>query len=228
MFKIKHNPDGTIHRLKSILVAKGFHQQEALDYTETFIPVSKPTTIRLVLSLVVHNDWEVKQLDISNAFLHGDLQEYVYMTQPLGFEDKDKPHFVCQLHKSIYGLKHAPRAWYEKLMNALLAMNFKTSTADTSLFVYSSGSNFVVVLIYVDDILITGSSSIFCNQVISKLSSSFPVKDLGPIHYFLGLQIKRNASAMDLSQTKISWIFSRKQICLMQNLVPHQQLQLLK
>ncbi|KAJ0548406.1 putative RNA-directed DNA polymerase [Helianthus annuus] len=118
-YMLKTDEHGKISRYKARLVAKGFHQQHGVDYHETFSPVIKPATIRTVLSLAVTNKWPLRQLDIQTAFLHGDLQETVYMRQPPGFIDPTKPDHVCLLHKSLYGLKQAPRAWFTKLSTAL-------------------------------------------------------------------------------------------------------------
>ena len=113
VYKLKTHSDGSIARYKARLVAKGFHQQYGIDFTETFNPVIKPPTVRLILSLAVSLNWPLRQLDVKNAFLHGTLKEEVYMTQPQGYIDPIHPQYVCKLHKSIYGLKQAPRAWFK-------------------------------------------------------------------------------------------------------------------
>jgi hypothetical protein len=135
VYKIKQHPDGTIDRFKARLVAKGFEQQCGVDYMDTFSPVIKPSTIRIVLAMAVHFNWPIRQLDVSNAFLHGSLLEEVYMEQPHGFVDMEHPDFVCKLHKSIYGLKEAPRAWFNCLSNSLLDLGFTASLVDSSLFI---------------------------------------------------------------------------------------------
>jgi histone deacetylase 1/2 len=134
VFRVKENPDGTVNKFKARLVAKGFLQTVGFDFTETFSPVIKPITIRIILTLAVTFKWQLQQIDINNAFLNGILQEEVYMTQPSGFEASDKS-LVCKLHKSLYGLKQAPRAWYERLTQTLLNMGFVKSRCDPSLLV---------------------------------------------------------------------------------------------
>ncbi|KAM1320462.1 hypothetical protein ACFX2H_005342 [Malus domestica] len=201
VFRIKRKPDGSVDRYKARLVAKGFHQQQGLDYNETFSPVAKPVTIRILLTLAAKFDWSIKQLDVSNAFLHGTLTESVFMVQPPGFEDPTQPHHVCQLHKSLYGLKQAPRAWYAKLTTALQSLGFSGSNNDHSLFV-KNGDSVVYVLVYVDDILVTGPDSAACQSVISQLCALFPVKDLGLLHYFLGIEVKRSSQGIFINQTK--------------------------
>jgi len=119
-FKTKYKADGSIEQRKARLVAKGFQQTASLDYDETFSPVVKSSTIRIVQSIVVHLNWEVRQLDINNAFLNGNLKENVVMHQPEGYTDSTKPSHICKLNKEIYGLKQAPRFWYDKLKDTLL------------------------------------------------------------------------------------------------------------
>uniref|UniRef100_A0A2N9FJ85 Reverse transcriptase Ty1/copia-type domain-containing protein n=1 Tax=Fagus sylvatica TaxID=28930 RepID=A0A2N9FJ85_FAGSY len=202
VYKLKRHSDGSIARYKARLVAKGFHQQAGLDFDETFSPVVKPPTVRIVLSLAAQNRWPLRQLDISNAFLHGFLKEDVYMVQPPGFVDSASPHLVCKLHKSLYGLKQAPRAWFERFTSHLLTIGFTASTADPSLFVFRNGSTLLYLLLYVDDIILTGTHPAAITSLITELASTFELKDLGPLRYFLGLQIDYGRDYLFVNQRK--------------------------
>lgn len=198
----KPDQNGTHKSCKSRLVAKGYNQQLGYDYTDTFSPVIKATTLRLVLDIAVSHSWPIQQLDVNNAFLQGTLTEEVYMDQPPGFIDQDHPDHVCRLRKAIYGLKQAPRAWYNELQSYLLSLGFSNSLADTSLFVLKRGQELVYLLVYVDDILVTGNSKPAINRILQLLATRFSVKDPEELNYFLGLEAHRTSKGLHLSQRK--------------------------
>jgi hypothetical protein len=202
VFRIKRKADGSIERHKARLVAKGFHQQPGLDYDETFSSVIKPTTVRTVLSLAISSGWLLRQIDIQNAFLHGTLTEQVFMSQPPGYQHPNFPTHVCQLQKAIYGLKQAPRAWFSRLSSRLLALGFHGSRSDSSLFIYNKASIIMYVLIYVDDIILTGSHSTAIDDLLLSLKRDFAVKDLGSLNFFLGIEVLPNAAGVLLSQQR--------------------------
>ncbi|KAJ0627129.1 putative RNA-directed DNA polymerase [Helianthus annuus] len=201
IYKIKYKSSGEIERYKARLVAKGFSQKEGIDYEETFSPVVKLVTVRCVVALAVQNNWSLYQLDVNNAFLYGDLNEDVYMFLPEGYEDNNKSK-VCKLNKSLYGLKQAPRMWNEKLVGVLLNSGFVQSKCDTSLFVKNSDNIFVVLLVYVDDIVVTGNSLTEIEKVKQSLKSQFLIKDLGLLQYFLGIEVLTCDKGLCLSQRK--------------------------
>ncbi|MCH82053.1 retrovirus-related Pol polyprotein from transposon TNT 1-94 [Trifolium medium] len=202
VFRIKENSDGSVNKFKARLVAKGFHQQYGADYTETFSPVIKPITVRIILTLAISKSWSLQQLDVNNAFLNGLLEEEVYMIQPPGFEVSDKA-LVCKLNKALYGLKQAPRAWFDRLKATLPQFGFSSSKYDPSIFVYSNGSTLIYMLVYVDDIIVTGNKSSTIQSLVTKLNSVFSLKDLGTLDYFLGIEVKRHSDgSLLLSQQK--------------------------
>ena len=176
VYKLKHNSNGTIAKYKARLVAKGFHQQQGVDYDETFSPVIKPPTVRPILSLAVSQNWPLRQLDVKNVFLHGTLKKEVYMAQPQGYIDSSHPHSVCKLHKSIYGLKQALRAWFESFTTQLPHLGFIALTADSSLFIYNNHHVIAYLLLYVDDIVLTSNSTSFLDSLILQLKKVFDLK----------------------------------------------------
>jgi hypothetical protein len=181
VYKLKQKPDGTIDKYKARLVAKGFQQRDGIDYHETFSPVIKPATVRLILALALNFNWPLKQLDVSNAFLHGVLTEEVFMEQPQGFVHPKFQNHVCKLGKSLYGLKQAPRTWFHRLSEALLDRGFVGSKVDTSLFLLHKNSIHLFLLVYVDDIIVTGNNLPVINDLISSLQAEFKLKDLGTL-----------------------------------------------
>ena len=209
VYKVKLNPDGTLERYKARLVAKGYTQREGLDFLETFSPVAKTVSMRVLIALPSAKGWPLHQLDINNDFLHGDLDEGVYMDLPPDFHSKGESStstyatpLVCKLVKSIYGLKQASRQWNAKLSATIMQLGFKQSQADHSLFVYSNGSSFTALLVYVDDMIITGNDSACVAKLKILLDQKFGIKDLGSLKYFLGLEIARNVKGISINQRK--------------------------
>jgi histone deacetylase 1/2 len=135
----------------------------------------------------VSKGWQIRQLDVHNAFLNGSLREVVYMAQPTGFVNSALPNHVCLLHRSLYGPKQAPRAWYTRLSDFLQTIGFRTSKVDTSPFVLTRNHDICYVLVYIDDILLNGNNSALIHCLITLLSSEFKLRDLGNAHYFLGV-----------------------------------------
>ncbi|RVX06515.1 Retrovirus-related Pol polyprotein from transposon RE1 [Vitis vinifera] len=203
IFTIKYKADGSIERFKARLVARGFTQSYGIDYHETFAPVAKLNTIRILLSLAVNQDWCLQQLDIKNAFLNGDLEEEVYMEIPPGFEESMAKNQVCKLQKSLYDLKQSPRAWFDRFTKAVLKLGYKQGQADHTLFVKKShAGKMAILIVYVDDIILSGNDMEELQNLKKYLSEEFEVKDLGNLKYFLGMEVARSRKEIVVSQRK--------------------------
>lgn len=177
-------------------------QIPGINYSHTFSPVVKASTIRIVLSLSVLHKWRLHQLDVKNAFLHGCLNETIFMDQPPGFVDPQLPNHVCKLSKALYGLKQAPRAWFHRLSKFLLSNGFLCSRADPSLFIYARNSCIMYLLVYVDDLILTGNNESILIAFTTRLHQEFAIKDLGDLSYFLGLEVSYTDDGLFLSQSK--------------------------
>ncbi|RVW37728.1 Retrovirus-related Pol polyprotein from transposon RE1 [Vitis vinifera] len=202
VYKIKQRSDGFIERYKARLVAKGFTQLEGVDYQNTFSPTTKIISVRCLLALAAACGWSLHQMDVNNAFLHGDLHEEIYMSPPLGLRRQEEENLVCRLHKSLYGLKQASRQWFAKFSEAIQSAGYAQSRADYSLFTRKQGKSFTALLIYVDDILITGNDPVSIATTKKFLRSHFHLKDLGDLKYFLGIEVFASKNGIFISQCK--------------------------
>ena len=202
VFTPKFNADGTLERYKARLVAKGFTQTYGIDYTETFAPVAKLNTVRVLLSVAVNLDWPLQQLDVKNAFLNGDLEEEVFMDPPPGFEDRFGTK-VCRLKKALYGLKQSPRAWFDRFTKFVLKQGYSQAQSDHTMFVkFSKLRKVSILIVYVDDIIITGDDLVEMEQLKKELSKEFEIKNLGELRFFLGMEIARTKRGLAISQRK--------------------------
>ena len=199
-FSVKLCFDGSLDRYKPHLVALGNKQEYGVDYEETFAPVAKTTTVRTILAIAASQSWRLHQMDVKNAFLHGDLQEEIYMKLPSGMTTSS-PHDVCKHRRSLYGLKQVPRAWFEKFRSTLLSFNFTQRQYDSSLLLHTSTSGIVILLVYVDDIIITGIDCDLITKLQQLLHATFHMKDLGQLTY-LGLEVHYRSHGHFVNQHK--------------------------
>ncbi|KAL5823817.1 hypothetical protein ACOSQ4_021717 [Xanthoceras sorbifolium] len=205
VFRIKEEHNGN-KRYKARMVVKGFQQKEGIDYNEIFSPVVKLTTIRLVLKIVAAENLHLEQLDVKTAFLHGDLEEEIYMRQPEGFKEAGKENLVCRLKKSLYGLKQAPRQWYKKFDSFMSSSGFTRCQADHCCYIKRFDNSFIILLLYVDDMLVAGSDMQEIMNLKRELSKQFAMKDLGAAKQILGMRIKRDTKSGTLLLSQAEYI----------------------
>ena len=206
VFKTKRDSHGNLERYKARLVSKGFTQKDGVNYKETFSPVSKKDSFRIIMALVAHYDLELHQMDVKTAFLNGNLNEEVYMDQPMGFIEKGKEHMVCKLKRSIYGLKQASLQWYLKFNDTIVSFGFKENTVDRCIYLKVSGSKFIFLILYVDDILLATNDLHLLYETKRFLSNNFEMKDIGEATYVIGIEILRNRSQGMLGLSQKSYI----------------------
>ncbi|KAH9307124.1 hypothetical protein KI387_043796 [Taxus chinensis] len=196
VYKTKYEADGLVEKYKVRLVAKGYSQVEGVDYSENFAPVTKMDYVRLILSLAASLRWSVHQMDVKSAFLHGDLHEEIYMEQPQGFMHDSS--LVCRLRRSLYGFKQAPRAWYERMDAFLLSIGFHRCKIDHTFYVLKTDDELLLLVLYVDDLLITSTSNSLTQDIKRKLKAEFDMTDMVLLHYFLGLHVHQSVEGISI------------------------------
>lgn len=203
IYKTKLNESGEIDKHKARLVAKGYSQKQGIDYTEVYAPVSRMDTIRTIIATAAQKDWVIYQLDVKSAFLHGVLLEDVYIEQPKGYEVKGKEEMVYKLHKALYGLKQAPRAWFSRLEEYFMKAGFEKSQNEETLFLKKNKEgNILIVSVYVDDLIYTGSDYSMMEEFKKSMQNEFDMTDLGKMRFFLGIEVMQLSDGIHVSQSK--------------------------
>ncbi|KAI5334598.1 hypothetical protein L3X38_024731 [Prunus dulcis] len=202
IYKTKLNLDGSVQKNKARLVAKGYSQKPGIDFNETFAPVARLDTVRALVALAAHKNWKLFQLDVKSAFLNGVLSEEVYVDQPCGFVIQGSEDKVYRLKKALYGLKQAPRAWYEEINSYFTRVGFNRSLSEATLYTKRSSSGILIVSLYVDDIIYTGSSKEMMLEFKNEMMRQYEMTDLGLLHHFLGLGVLQTDTCIFLHQKK--------------------------
>ncbi|GJQ93189.1 ribonuclease H-like domain, reverse transcriptase, RNA-dependent DNA polymerase [Tanacetum coccineum] len=201
VFKTKRDAKGEIIKYKARLVAKGYVQEQGIDFDEVFAPVARIETVRLILALAAYHEWQVHHLDVKSAFLHGELKEEVYVTQPEGFIQQGKSGKVYKLTKALYGLRQAPRAWNMKLDQTLKSLGFKKCNLEQAVYTKKSKTSTLIVGVYVDDLIITGTPRKEIDLFKSQMKDKFEMSDLGLLAYYLGIEVTQKGGEITIKQT---------------------------
>ncbi|GJZ95228.1 retrovirus-related pol polyprotein from transposon TNT 1-94 [Tanacetum coccineum] len=202
VYRNKLDENGVVTRNKARLVAQGYNQQEGIDYDETYAPVARLESIRILLAYACALDFKLYQMDVKSAFLNGVINEEVYVAQPPGFIDFAKPNYVYKLKKALYGLKQAPKAWYDRLKAFLIKHNYSMGMVDNTLFTKKKDSNIIIVQIYVDDIIFGSTCQEMCDDFAKIMHDEFEMSMMGELNFFLGLQIKQLNDGIFFNQSK--------------------------
>jgi hypothetical protein len=206
VLKVKRGADGSIIKYKGRLVAKGYAQRYGVDYDETYAPVARYPSIRLLIALAAHYGWELHQMDVKSAYLNGELDTPIYMTQPEGYVVAGKEDHVCLLKKSLYGLKQAGRTWHHKIDIALKDRGFTALEADHCVYIRRIALSVIIIALYVDDLLIASSQLAELSQFKADLTAQFEMEDLGEAAFLLGIDIKRSRNDHSISIGQSAYI----------------------
>ena len=208
VFKTKRGADGQVIKHKARLVAKGYLQRYGVDYDETYAPVARFPSIRAILALTAHHNWELHQMDVKSAYLNGDLEEDIYMEQPEGYVVPGQEHLVCKLNKSLYGLKQAGRTWHLKIDIALKRQQFAALDADQCVYIKREDTCITIIALYVDDLLIACSQLASLTELKKQLTAQFDMEDLGEASFILGVDIRRDRTHRTISIGQSAYITS--------------------
>ena len=202
IFKNKQDANGIVIRNKARLVAQGFSQVEGIDFGETYAPVARLESIRILLAYATHHNFKLQQMDVKSAFLNGPLNELVFVKQPPGFEDPNFPNHVYKLDKALYGLKQAPRAWYEHLRELLVDRGFEIGQIDPTLFTKKVNGELFICQLYVDDIIFGSTNKAFNDEFSKLMTDRFEMSMMGEMKFFLGFEIKQLREGTFINQAK--------------------------
>ncbi|GJY38414.1 retrovirus-related pol polyprotein from transposon TNT 1-94, partial [Tanacetum coccineum] len=202
VFKNKLDENGVVSRYKARLVAQGYNQKEGIYFDETYAPVARLESIRILLAYACAHDFKLYQTDVKSAFLNGFINEEVYVAQPPRFIDFEKPNHVFKLKKALYGLKQAPKGWYDRLKAFLLDHSYIMGLVDNTLFTKKKDSHIIIVQIYVDDIIFGSTCQDLCDDFSKLMHDEFEMSMMGELNFFLGLQIKQLEDGIFFNQSK--------------------------
>ncbi|CAJ2627755.1 unnamed protein product [Trifolium pratense] len=202
VYRTKLNPDGSVNKYKARLVVKGYAQIFGVDFSETFAPVARLDTIRLLFALAAQNGWVIHQMDVKSAFLNGYLEEEIFVEQPEGFIVQGQEEKVYKLNKALYGLKQAPRSWYSRIDAHLVNLGFEKSPSEFTLYVKKVDNGILVVSLYVDDLFVTGSHRELIDKFKERMKDAFEMTDLGNMSFFLGMQVQQRQNEIFVCQQK--------------------------
>ncbi|CAL5432597.1 unnamed protein product [Camellia sinensis] len=203
VYKTKLKENGEVDKFKARLVVKGYVQQQGIDYTEVFAPVARMDTVRMIVALAAQKGWTLYQLDVKSAFLHGKLNEEVYVEQPKGYELKNNPQKVYRLKKALYGLKQAPRAWFIRIEAHFISEGFEKCYSEHTLFIKTNkGGKILIVSLYVDDLIFTGNDELMFAEFKNSMLREFDMTDLGRMRFFLGIEVLQRSDGIYICQRK--------------------------
>ncbi|GJX68822.1 retrovirus-related pol polyprotein from transposon TNT 1-94 [Tanacetum coccineum] len=210
IWKNKNDAKNTVIQNKSHLVAKGYGQEEGIDFEESFAPVARLEAVRIIVAYAAHKNFPIFQMDVKTAFLNGPLKEEVFVQQPDGFVDPDFPNHVYCLKKALYGLKQAPRAWYDKLSSFLIQHHFIKGIIDPTLFTWRHGDDILLVQIYVDDIIFGSTKPVFAKRFEKLMKDNFEMSMIGEMKFFLGLQVHQSPQGIFICQSQYTMDILKK------------------